>query len=321
MSQAFITELNAVANRDFDGVVYENIFNSNPTTIKLKSVERLTEGGANLSRDIALVANPNVTSYVGLGPLPTSYLQEVVPSTVNWTGYNASITLPGMLIAANQGPNQVANILSAKLKLAELALLDLIGTDLFGSATDAPGLVGLQVSVDDGTNFSTYANISRTTYTNWKGGYLANGGTTRAWTFQLMNKAYQTARIGQASPKLAPTTQGIFNKMWVTSIPSQRFQDPEIAKLGFPNLMFNTAMVYVDSKVPTTVSGATNEMVFFLNLDTIQYVAFRSMNFKLIEFRDQSNQDGVIGHVRLYCQDTVTEPRLNCQLRDIDSTL
>lgn len=109
------------------------------------------------------------------------------------TGFN--ITQRTFDAAASSGgitADALVELFEQRLMSKAAALVAKINKDLYaGTGTSAgsgmPNIIGLFGGATDATG--TYANLSRSTYTEWAGYVSANGGTARALTLALMAAA------------------------------------------------------------------------------------------------------------------------------------
>jgi hypothetical protein len=118
-----------------------------------------------------------------------------IPATLSWATYRAAfqiseIALSAAMSSAN-APQEMMKLFGNRVIAKTAAVAALANLDFWTEdGTDAGGdktLVGYLGGALAATG--TYANINRSTYSEWAGNVLANGGTPRALTMDLLAQA------------------------------------------------------------------------------------------------------------------------------------
>lgn len=150
---------------------------------------------------------------------PAEFNQDpVIPAVLPWGQYRAPFKLSNLEINAGSrsvaNAVQLANLVGLRLEGSLTKIMSLINSDVInGTGLDGssnPTIVGLIPAL---AATGTYASIAKGTYSEWAGNVLANGGTARPLTFDLLANAEQN--IFQASglePDAIITTAGICRK-------------------------------------------------------------------------------------------------------------
>ena len=212
------------------------------------SATYLAEGGSYASASNQGIANINL-----------SWVRVQVPVEVTKTAIAASRTSQAALKEA----------LTFELQLAVKDMLNKLNTGvLTDDGTGSPASIdGLPEAVDDGTNYATYAGLTRSSSTWAKAQYMANGGTNRDLTLDLMRqmrtkieKAGGKVRKIIASPELRDKYEALVFAMVRYVNPT--INDPLAA--GFTTLAFGDAKLVGDPLPLPNGSSATfaNKMCF-----------------------------------------------------------
>jgi len=300
----------ATISHRLDGLI-DNFFGSNPLAARLLSKDRIKAEGGKDIRQRFIYTNKPGGSYSGLDPFDTSKKESRTEFVFPWSQYYVDITVDGLSLLQNSGPEAIHDLVSDEMDEAEMSAGDYIGTDVFsdGSGNAGKALVGLRAALDDGTLYTTYGGITRSSTTG-TAGYAARGNvTTTATTFSLsqMNTFMQTGTVGRRKPDLIVTTQTLWNKWWERSQPAQRFaagsSSNQMASIGFDTIVFNGADVVVDSHAP---SG----WVSFLNTDFIKMVVHSKRLWTPTGWKYPTNQDAAIQQILWAGQLVVSSPRL-----------
>lgn len=152
--------------------------------------------GHNLQWDAQFKNAGEVTdSTLGEGADVTTFQDDdLVPAVLQWGNYSEAIALTGkaMAIARTVGkPSDLADLFATKVVDAVMRLAKNIGRDCWTGSGATNRILGLYggATLTSGAPLSaagTYASINRATYADWQSNVLANGGTPRALSFQLM---------------------------------------------------------------------------------------------------------------------------------------
>ena len=130
--------LSSLTRDKFLPVLVDNIFNSNPLTVKLlKNAEKL-DGGRKIITPLEYAKNGAQGFYSGYDVLDTTPSDPVTSGVWDWKQAYANISISGEEELKNSGDSMVLSLLKAKMKNAESSLKDLFGSKVFGTGTAAP---------------------------------------------------------------------------------------------------------------------------------------------------------------------------------------
>lgn len=188
-------------------------------------------------------------------------------------------------LTLNEGDERIVDLLATEFDSQAQSLITLMGGNLFTGTGVGNEWDSLANAADDGTNYPTYGGVSRTTYPNWEGYYLAAAG---ALTLAKMATAYDAVETGTNKPDMITTTKALWSTYESLLTPTVRagyVQNgyprmdeygvvPGVNGLngqqGFECLWFRGTPVVKDEAVP---SGK----MFFL---TTPYFGFKGINIK-----------------------------------------
>lgn len=139
------------------------------------------------------------------------------PATLPWGQYRAAFKLSNLelnVAASNPGNAQeLEKLLEERMFDAIAKITSLINQDLIagtGTRNGNPSIVGI---LEAFKATGTYAGLSKTTYPEWAGNVIANGGVDRALTLDLLAKAEQAMFVTSGSSvDFLVTTPGIRTK-------------------------------------------------------------------------------------------------------------
>jgi hypothetical protein len=142
----------------------------------------------------------------------------IVPATLSFGQYRSAFQLSNLEIKAAQASmgnaRELGRIVVERLdgslaKIASVANADIwSGTGTDGSGN--PNIIGLPTAL---AATGSYAGLSKSTYSEWAGNVLANGGTARSLTQDLLYNGDQLAYTASGkTPKLIVASPGVYRK-------------------------------------------------------------------------------------------------------------
>lgn len=274
-------QISAITQKKFIPKLYDNIFDSNPLTkrLKEKSYEKL-DGGTSILVPLNYASVTAAAWYQGNETLSTSDNDNITSAEFVWKQLYANITITGRDERINSGDSQIVSLVKSKVEIAQKTMLDKMGTGLYSNGTTDPkSIVGLRAIA--GSTSSSVGGISQTSYSWWQ---PQVDSTTTILSIAAMQSRYNACTIDSEHPTVISTTRSVFNSYYGLLQPQQRFQDSDTAKGGFQNLMFNGAPVIADSYCPTSY-------MFFLNENQLKLFAHKDADMKMDPFLKPVNQD------------------------------
>lgn len=119
----------------------------------------------------------------------------------------------------NMGDERVLDLLSTEFDAQAKGLMEIMSNNLYTGTGVGNDWDSISNAADDGTNYNTYASLSRTTYPTLDGYYLANAG---ALTLAKLATAYDAVEIGMDKPHMIATTKSLWSKYESLLSPSVR---------------------------------------------------------------------------------------------------
>jgi hypothetical protein len=199
----------------------------------------------------------------------------------------------------NQGDERVIDLLEAEFDSQAQSLMQIMANNLWTGTGSGNSWDSIYNAADDGTNFSTYGGLSRTTYTTLNGYYLASAG---ALTLAKMATAYDAVSIGNDTPDIIATTKALWSTYESLLQPTVRAgytqngypkmnafgmvgrTDSMAGQAGFDVLFFRGTPVVRDEQIP---SGK----MFFINTNYFGFKGINISGLKQVNFK--KSNDGV----------------------------
>ena len=274
----------------------DNVFLARPLAAWLtsKGRMRMDDGGVKIIEPLLHGSNSTVNTYSGYDTISLTPQTGVTAAEFDWKQLAGSIAISGIEEAQNAGESRVIHLLETKIMQLEESLQDKLQTMFYGDGTGNSGKdwMGIAGIVDSS---GTIGNINAATATWWRSTETAVGG---ALTLANMTTLFNTVANGNDTPDGIFTTQTLYEKYEGLLQPSLRYTDTKMADVGFQNLMFKTAPVFLDK-------GCTNQTVYMLNSKYLTVVGHSSRWFEQTPFVRPENMDARYALITAYGNLTV----------------
>ena len=320
-----------------------DIVNSgNVLLLRFMGKSRPWPSGETLRFPVKVVASTALGSYAGFDSFGTAQADQRVLASTNLSQYYASITVSGIQRALNSGDAKVLDLITAEAMGVAADFRDSIGTDLYadGTGNSSKTILGLQAAVDDSTSVTTYLNISRATYTQWRSTRTAQSGS-----LSLANLAadVDAAQVGNEIPTIGICPPAVFtiyealltptvshqysaNDFRLTGAGFQKLGADVLSKMGhdpaanqgFRALTFRGIPIVADEKCTAQNLYFLNENHFDLFKGNPPYNEVKE-GFSWTGFKVPTNQDAFVGQLLWYAQLVNDSPRHSSRRTGISS--
>ena len=273
-------QLSAITQKKWVPKLYDNVFDSNPLTqrLKKKSYEKI-DGGTTIMVPLNYAMTTASGWYSGADTLSTTDNDIITAAEYGWKQLYANVAITGLDERKNSGDAQILSLLKNKVQVAEKTMIDKLATGIYSNgSTDPKSIVGLRGIV---STSATVGGISQSSYSWWQSQV---DSTTLTLTIAALQTIHNRTTVNNDSPTVAATTRTLFNSYYGLLQPQQRFVDSETAKGGFQNLMFNGIPVIADSYCPANY-------FYFLNENYLHLFAHKDCDMKFEPFQKPVNQD------------------------------
>lgn len=238
---------------------------------------RTISGGRTITQPIMIgEENANFMWYLGREPLAVAGQEVLTSAEFPWKQYACGVSISGLEMLQNDGPEQVHDMMKARIMHAEKTIANQMHKSAHGDGTSSSGkeFGGLKLLISDVAG-ATVGGINSGTYTWWDNKRNATGGAPdKATIYAEMLELYLQLCRGTDKPNLI-TSDNTWYATFSTALQAQqRFMDKRLASAGFPNLMFETVPVVADGGQ----GGYHPAGMRFLNLETIELVMHKKRN-------------------------------------------
>lgn len=273
--------------------VIDGVLNSNVFLSRLFMREQKTWSGRQMQVPLQVAKPSSGGSFSGVGNFDTSLQDTRIRQTFSHAQFYQNVSVAGGEASLNKTDGEVLDLVKVTMEESQNAMLDSIGTQIYATGT-GDDFLGLGAIVDDGTNTSTYAGLTRTTYpqlnstvTAVAGGALtfANMATSMRGAAAAGSKRQRPSIIVTTETAwdlleslFTPTTQATYDAISRVNIttyskPGVTFKDQDSLKgqYGFEALCWRGIPVVADEKCP---SGS----MYFLNEEYLNWYNLVGVN-------------------------------------------
>lgn len=292
----------------------DNLTNNNAllTYIKKSGNLKPISGGSVVLQEIMYddATGGNAAAYSGYETLNISPDTPISAASFNLCHYAAAVSISGPEMLANSGKEQMIDLLSTRVAIAEARLQNKINNDLhaLAASSSGKGFTGLADMLTTSSTTGSYGGIDRATWTFWQHKYTSTSSSTTSNVQSRMNDMANALVRGVDRTNLILAGVNAYN-LYLGSLQAiQRITNEEGSSgAGFTALKYygngGGADVILGDGLSMTGSGtltsnfSANDMLF-LNTKHIFFRPHKDRNFVAIGGDRQSvNQDAI---VRLY---------------------
>jgi hypothetical protein len=289
----------SITEESYVPAVIDGVLNSNVFLSRLFMREQKTWSGRQIQIPLQYAKPTTGGSFSGTGDFDTALQDTRIRQTFSHAQFYQNVSVAGGEASLNKTDGEVLDLMKVTMEEAQNAMLDSVGTQVYGTGT-GDDFLGLGAIVDDGSNTSTYAGLTRTTYTQLNSTVTAASGGALSFTNMATSmRAAAAAGSKRQRPSIivttevvwdlleslfTPTTQATYDaisRVQITtySKPGESFtsQDSLKGQYGFEALRWRGLPVVADEK-------CTSGVVFFLNEEYLNWYNLKGVgltNYKV----------------------------------------
>jgi hypothetical protein len=288
------TEMVTTSLRNHAKKLVDNVTDHNGLLRKLKDNGNIVtkSGGYEIVFPLEYAENGTYQRYSGFDQLDVAASDVLTAAKYDWAQVAIHVTASGREIRMNNGPEQMIDLVKARVKNAMNTASNNFSVDLYGTGalTNQIGGLGLIVT-SDGTG--TVGGINSANDTFWANQFFENTGTGLATTTigGSMNTLWLRTVRGNDKPDLIVMSNDMYAVYEASLQANQRYMDSKKASLGFSELQYKSADVIFDTN---TNFGATAEIGYFLNTKYLYVVQHADAQWTQDDDKVPVNQDAVV---------------------------
>jgi len=263
--------------------VADNVTKNNALLMTLRNrggrANRPFSGGRIIYEELSFSENGNAGFYSGYDLLPVAAQDVISAAQFDIKQAACPVTVSGLEELMNAGPEQMIDLIAARMDVAESTMQNLIAASIYSDGTGSSGkeITGLNAAVPLDPSTGLYGGIDRGTWTFWRNKFKNSASTTTL--LEDMNGLWASQVRGADRPDLIV----VDNTVWLAYVKAlqaqQRFTAMTgggTAGFGFPTLMYMDAKVVLDGGIGGACPAGT---AFFLNTKYIHYRPHSARNF------------------------------------------
>lgn len=214
----------------------------------------------------------------------------------NWKIYGGTAVMTGYDRRNNRGSSNLADLWTHKQTDSTSALVDVVASDLFSTASPANAITSLDSIIAAGT--TSLQGAAASSYSKWASRGVSDKGTLPASVsftasptsfgaggLSNMRKANLNATEGAITPNVILTDDNTYLYYEASLVPQVRFTSDEMTgSIGFSRLKFRDSSIFHDPYCP---SG----YMYFINTDTLYMAYSEGALFNMSPVMDQAFQD------------------------------
>lgn len=240
---------------------------------KIKTVS----GGRLIYEELSFAENGNAGWYSGYDLLPVAAQDVLSAAQFDFRQAACPVVVSGLEMLQNAGAEQMIDLLSSRIDVAESTMRNLICGGLYADGTGSGGkeITGLNAAIPLDPTTGTYGGIDRATWTFWRS-KIRNVTNTTTLNADL-NTLWASLVRGADRPDLIIMDNTVWTAYLGTLQAQQRFASAsDTAGLGFPSLKYMDADCVLDGGIGGFCPAGT---AFMLNTDYIKYRPHSARNF------------------------------------------
>lgn len=285
--------------------------------LKKKGNVQPFSGGRSIMRELVYAANATTKRYSGYESLDIRPQQVFTGAEFLLKQAAVAVTMSGLEMLTNSGPNAIIDLMETRIKNAERSLLEMLASDAYsdGTADGGKQMGGLALLVSD-AGTGTVGNINSSTWSFWRNqklGFSADLSTTASSTTiqTAMNRMYLNLVLGSKKPDLIIADNTYFRYYWESLQAIQRITNANDGEAGFDTLKFMGADVVADGGSAAVSGYAPSNHMYFLNTNHIYYQPHKDRNFDVLNpTRYAVSQDALVKLIGWAGQMTIDNRRL-----------
>ena len=265
--------------------IADNVTNNNAglAYIKASGNVKTVSGGSEIFEELSFAENGNGGFYAGYDLLPVAAQDVISTARFNLKQAAVPVTISGLEELQNAGPQQMIDLLDARITVAEATMANILSFGFYNDGTAAGGkaIVGINAAVPAGgatgrIAVGTYGGIDRVTWAFWRPYFSLMGAAATPATIQAaLNDLWANLVRGQDRPNVLIMDNFMWGVYMASLQAQQRFTDPNKAQLGFPTIKYMDADVVLDGGIYFASSswgtGAPAKTVLALNTKYLKW--------------------------------------------------
>jgi hypothetical protein len=289
--------LTATTLMNYRKTLEDNIFTSNPLFYWLKEKGNMkvdNSGGTKIVCPLMYGMNNTAKSYSGYDTIDIIPQDGISAAEYTWAQYAVGITISGEEEFKNSGEGRLINLLEAKIKQAELSLIDKFAEHLFAASPATNDINSIpKIVTADGYSAAGVGGIINTSGVNawWANQYTSGTHTTAAFDKLIADVQLILLKCakGNDRPDIGIFDQATYSGLEGLLVKTINFipqlKNVKAAEIGYDNYIVKGCTIMYDENALPAASP------IFLNTKYIQLVTGAGKDFVNTPFIKADNGD------------------------------
>jgi hypothetical protein len=290
---ATFTEMVTTTLRNHKKQLTDNVSANNALlrVMKEKGKIQTRSGGYEIVLPLDYAENATYQRYAGYDPLNISASDVLSAAKYDWAQVAIHVTASGRELRMNNGPEQMINLVKARIANAMRTAANNFSIDLYSSGALTNQIGGLATLIQTNGQ-GTVGGINAATYSFWANKFKEMTGTNTYASIQAdMNNLWLACNRGTDKPDLIVSTHDLYAAYEATLQSNQRYADAKLGALGFEALRYKSAPIVFDSNSNFSTTG---ERMYFLNTDYLYLIEHPEAKWTEDDEKVPVNQDAVV---------------------------
>lgn len=328
MANPGLSELITSTLRNRTAILKDNYMNNNAVIYMQKKHGGIeyVGGGRTLVEEMFYAENSTFTRYSGSDTLNVATSDVITAAEFNWKQFALSVVIDGLTARQNAGKEGIIKLLAARIKNGEGTLKNNLNADMVsdGTASSSKQIGGLKHLISKTPTSGTVGGIDRSTsagtfYRNYAydatntGGAVSSASNIKTY----FNRVKINTTWNNEGPKFVLAGNSIYEYVLTAAQAIQQFTDPDMAKLGFENIVFCGMPVVLGGGVNfggQTLVGATD--AYFINPEYLKLKIHEDCDMKVLPIRQSFNQDAEVRLIAWMGNMTLSQAKVQAVLFD-----
>lgn len=258
--------------------IADNVTKNNALLTRLQQRGKIKtfSGGRLIYEELSFAENGNAGWYSGYDLLPVAAQDVLSAAQYDIRQAACPVVISGLEMLQNAGPEQMIDLLSGRIDVAESTMRNLVCGSLYSDGTGAGGkeITGLNAAVPLDPTTGTYGGIDRATWNFWRSKVVNSTDATNIQT--KFNQLWATLQRGADRPDLIVVDNVVWQAYVASLQAQQRFMSSNEGNLGFPSIKYMDADVVLDGGIGGFCPAGTG---FMLNTNYMKYRPHAQRNF------------------------------------------
>ena len=246
-----INEANTVSHKYFDKSITQQVYEKSPFFAKLKADKQImTDGGTSMQWPVRIAKLGNAKATGPRAKVDFQSKETRTGADIKWVYYDTTTLIHWDEEVENNGKEKIVSLLKDKATEALEDIREELYQAIFATSTAVSGtdMETLDRIIDAA---DTYGGIAVSDAASWAGVEDASTTTVKLYGSGSLSSARNSATFGTDLPTMHITTRDLVSKYESLLQPQQRYEDKQMANLGFANITFHTKPVIGDVFCPS----------------------------------------------------------------------